>query len=302
VKYGFFRTGVEWSIGVGVCRSLDAIGELVFTPSVFTAADVVGLEARFVADPFICEVRGKKYLFMEILDKVTEKGVIGWAELEPSGVWRFGGIALERPFHLSYPQVIELDGQVYMIPETSSEGSVRLYRATQFPSQWEEQATLLEGYPFSDASLLRHGCLWWMFVETSTGPKFDTLRLFMSSRLEGPWLEHSKSPIVSGDAGASRPAGPPVRIDTKLVRFAQDCRESYGAAVFGFEVVHLSPDAYEERPLSSEPLLSGRGSGWNGQGMHHVSLLRDGEQWLAAVDGRPFSGLRRPGLQRRQRR
>ena len=302
IAKGLFVTGAEWSIGVGTFHSLDDFRDLSNTPLTLSAADVFGQSGRLVADPFLFEWQARTYLFMEALDAVSEKGVIGWAELGDDGVWRFGGIALERPFHLSYPHLLESDGEIYLIPETSSQHSIYLYRASRFPSEWEYCATLLEGAPFSDASLVNHGGFWWMFVETSPGPRFDTLRLFMSPHLEGPWIEHRSSPIVQGDAQAARPAGPPVWLDGKLIRFAQDCRAVYGKSVFGFEITHLSPAAYEERPLGTSPLLSGRGSGWNGQAMHHVSVLRYGEQWLAAVDGRPMPGFRLPTLSWRGRR
>jgi hypothetical protein len=296
VRRGLFDTGNEWRIGVGSFTSLDDLPELADAPMVLTWADVCGVSASFVADPFLFEWQGRKYLFMEVLDADSQKGLIGWAKLDDDGFWRFGGIALEERFHLSYPHVFESDGEVFMVPETSEDGSVHLYRASSFPSHWEHRATLLQGAPFSDASLVKHDGLWWMFVETSSGPHFDTLRLFLSARLEGPWVEHRCSPIVKGDAQASRPAGPPVWIHGRLIRFAQDCHEVYGRAVFGFEVVRLTPTTYEERPLGTEPLLSGRGSGWNGQGMHHISVLQQGEQWLAAVDGYAIPGIRLPAL------
>ena len=302
VANGLFLTGAEWSIGVGTFRSLGDLSNLSNTPVTLTAADVFGQSGRLVADPFLFSWQGGTYLFMEALDAVSEKGVIAWAELGDDGVWKFIDIALERPFHLSYPHLLESDGEIYLVPETSSERSIFLYRASRFPSEWEYCTTLLEGAPFSDASLLNHGGFWWMFVETSPGPQFDTLRLFMSPHLEGPWIEHPSSPIVKDDAQAARPAGPPVWLDGKLIRFAQDCREVYGKSVFGFEITHLSPAAYRERPLGTSPLLSGRGSGWNGQAMHHVSILRHGEQWLAAVDGRPMPGFRLPTLPWRGRR
>lgn len=302
VANGLFLTGAEWAIGVGSFSSLADLPNLSSAPLSLTAADVFGRSGRLVADPFLFAWQEKTYLFMEALDSGSEKGVIGWAELNVNDVWEFRGIALERTFHLSYPHLLESNGEIYLVPETSSERSVYLYRASSFPSQWEYCATLLEGAPFSDASLLNHGGFWWMFVETSPGPQFETLRLFMSPHLEGPWIEHPSSPIVRKDARRSRPAGPPVWLDGKLIRFAQDCSQVYGKSVFGFEVTHLSPSTYEERPIGTSPLLSGRGSGWNGQAMHHVSILRHGEEWLAAVDGRPMPGFRLPKLFGRGRR
>lgn len=300
IRNGVFLTGGEWSIGVAALDSLEDIPELVNAPSVLTAAGTGRASARFVADPFLFEQGSTVYMFMEVLDGYSDRGVIGLAELNDHS-WTFSGIALAESFHLSYPQVLQSDGQFYMIPETMDERCVKLYRAAAFPYEWEYCCTLLDGAPYSDASLFEHAGQWWMFVESSLGPDFDTLRLFSSQHLKGPWTEHPCSPVIEGNAQASRPAGPPIVSEGRIIRLAQDCSEVYGAAVFGFEVLRLDSRGYEERPLGPEPLLAGTGAGWNGQAMHHISLIRRNGGWLAAVDGRPKPGFRFFRWQRRRR-
>ena len=46
-------------------------------------------------------------------------------------------VALEEDFHLSFPMVFDWNGEVWMIPETGSDHSLRLYRCKTFPTQWE---------------------------------------------------------------------------------------------------------------------------------------------------------------------
>ena len=43
--------------------------------------------------------------------------------------WSDPVVVLEENFHLSYPYVFEESGNVYMIPETSDVGDIRLYKA-----------------------------------------------------------------------------------------------------------------------------------------------------------------------------
>jgi hypothetical protein len=38
--------------------------------------------------------------------------------------------------YLSYPAVSTADDEVFMIPESSFDGTVRLYRASAFPTVW----------------------------------------------------------------------------------------------------------------------------------------------------------------------
>jgi hypothetical protein len=113
-----------------------------------------------------------------------------------------------------------------------------------------------------------------------------TLRLYHASELLGPWLEHPRSPIVKADRGVARPAGRVVSFAGRLVRFAQDCRETYGQSVRALEIVRLNPLEYEEAAVGDGPVLAGSGRGWNSEGMHHVDAhpLPDGT-WLGCVDG-----------------
>lgn len=253
---------------------------------VLSGESVTDVSAYFVADPFMVEVEGRWHCYFEVLNKHSDKGEIGLATSSDLREWQYRQIVLSEPFHLSYPYVFSWEGEHYMIPESSADRSVRLYRATAFPTEWTLDAVLLRGETYNDASVLQHGGRWWMFVETSPNEK-NLLRLYHSDALHGPWSEHPCSPIVDGDAGSARPAGRVIATEEGIVRFAQDCRRVYGEAVRAFLVNRLTPSEYEERPLSREPLLGPSGHGWNRLRMHTVDphRLPDGS-WVACVDGR----------------
>jgi hypothetical protein len=137
----------------------------------------------------------------------------------------------------------------------------------------------------ADASVFSNGGRWWMFAEASEG-RHDTLRFYMADHLAGDWSEHPHSPLVAGDASSARPAGRVATVNGRPIRFAQDCRQSYGSEVHAFAVTELSPERYVERSLRDGPVLSGSGSGWNSRGMHHIDAHQLGEdRWLACVDG-----------------
>jgi hypothetical protein len=170
-----------------------------------------------------------------------------------------------------------------MIPESQRAGAVRLYRADPFPSRWRYVGDLLTGPTFFDSTVFRRDDRWWMLTETSGE---DTLRLFQAADLTGPWREHPRSPIVSGDRHASRPAGPVVADGDRLLRFAQDCVPLYGTGVRAFEITKLTPDAYEERPAAAGPVLGPGARRWNSRGMHQLDAHRlDDGRWIACVDG-----------------
>ena len=96
-----------------------------------------GREGWWFADPLLCHRGGKRWLFAEAMDLSTGKGRLEVCELHDDGSidgWR---VALEEDFHLSFPMVFDWNGEVWMIPETGHDHSLRLYRCRVFPTKWE---------------------------------------------------------------------------------------------------------------------------------------------------------------------
>ena len=255
------------------------------TNPVLTRKDVIDAKCLFVADPFILKVKSAWYMFFEMYNGYKWKGEIGLAKSDDAYQWVYQGVVLSEPFHLSYPYVFCWGNEFYMIPESGNNHSIRLYRAKNFPFGWEYVCTLLSHQKFADSSVIYHHEKWWLFTETNTDLKHDTLKVFYSVNLLGPWREHPLSPVVRGNPHIARPAGRIIAYDEKLIRFAQDCYPIYGTQVLAFEV-NISEKRYEEKPVAPNPLLKASGEGWNANGMHHLDLhcSTDGE-WLACVDG-----------------
>jgi hypothetical protein len=261
---------------------------------VLTRESVTDHHSSFVADPFMIQVDGTWNMFFESLNWVrARKGEIGLATSRDGIRWSYQGIVLAEPFHLSYPCGFEWCSDHFMIPESSAAGEVRLYRGDPFPRRWTHVATLLSGPVHFDSSVFRHDGRWWMFSETDSVR--GTLRLYQAASLTGPWVEHPKSPIVENDLRIARPAGRVVSWSGRLIRFAQDCRGTYGRSVHALEIARLNPLEYEEVELGDTPVLAGSGRGWNRLGMHHIDAhpLADGS-WIGCVDGWRYR-MRRPG-------
>jgi len=269
-----------WSIAIYRGASPLALAP---TGVVITGRDVTGVDAASVADPFLIRRNGRWFLFFEVIPRGNHRGgVIAYAESEDAIHWRYGGVVLREPFHLSYPHVFEWEGETYMTPENAK--GVRLYQCASFPGTWTHERDLvsIEG---ADPTLFRFQGRWWLFVYVA--PKL--LRLFFSESLTGNYREHPSSPIVADDTCA-RPAGRVIIHDGAPIRFAQVGQPSYGSAVRAFRITELTMSSYREEEISPSPLFTASGSGWNANGMHHVDAhqLEDGN-WIAAVDGRSAS-------------
>jgi hypothetical protein len=248
---------------------------------ILTGRDATDVNGRAVADPFLLRIAERWYVFFEIWNIDIDRGEIAYATSDDGLSWIYGEVVLREPFHLSYPHVLEWNGNVYMIPESRQDRSVHLYVADDFPRGWRRAATLLHG-AFADPTVVRYHDRWWMFAQRG----LDELRLFSSRRLDGGWTPHAGNPLFAGNRTRTRPGGRILEENGRLIRPAQDGWPSYGHSLRAFEILTLSDDAYQERELDDSPLLRASRSGWNAVGMHHLDAIRrpDGS-WLALVDG-----------------
>jgi hypothetical protein len=202
---------------------------------------------RYYADPFIIQKGGSHYVFFEDYPYAKPKGLISCLEIDPSGNPGAPRVVLERDYHLSYPFVFEWQGQTYLLPETSANRTVELYRAVEFPHRWELDRVLIRDVGLTDATLLYHGGRFWLFAspQGQAHSVNDELNLYFADSPLGPWTPHPRNPIVA-DVRRARPAGRVLRVNGRLFRPAQDCSVRYGYAVSFQQIDVLTETAYEE--------------------------------------------------------
>lgn len=215
--------------------------------------DLRGFEPLFpppgygFADPFPVVRQGRTHLFIESIAPKTGLGSIAVLTEDETG--RFGPprTVLAGPGHLSYPFVFEWRGDMYMVPESSSQGEVAIHRARDFPLVWERVGTLLSGVRAVDATLFEHGGRWWLManIRPEGGSSWDELHLFHGPSPLGPLTAHPKNPVVS-DVRRARPGGPVFVRDGRLLRPSQDCSGHYGRALVINEILTLTPEDYRE--------------------------------------------------------
>ncbi|MBK9924827.1 MAG: hypothetical protein IPP66_05985 [Anaerolineales bacterium] len=202
----------------------------------------------FWADPFILKKQDKSYLFFEEYVRKTDLGRIVYALIDENGEIGEPQVALERPYHLSYPFLFEHRGEFYMIPETAQNRAIEAYRCVRFPDQWEFHKTLMPDVRAMDTTLLEHAMRWWMFVNIAHegGSTWDELHVFYSDDpLTNNWTPHPMNPVVS-DVRSARPAGRIFRRDGGLIRPSQDSSLRYGYAVNFNRITKLTTHEYEE--------------------------------------------------------
>jgi hypothetical protein len=220
---------------------------------------------HFLADPFGVWRDGRLWIFAEAYDYRTRHGVIDVLALDADLAPADRRTVLSEPWHLSYPFVLEADGEVWMAPEAHRSGALTLYRAAAFPDRWEPMARLALDTPAIDPTVFRHQGLWWLAYAPS-GPqssKQGRLHLAFAEALTGPWRPHPGNP-VRVERTSSRPGGVPFIQDGVLTLPVQDCARTYGGAIRLLRIPELTPARFEAHaegriapPATAAPYVDG---------------------------------------------
>lgn len=256
------------------------------TNAVIDKTHVTGLGTiTFVADPLVVLDGETYYLFYEA-SKPGTITTICYSTSADGLTWTFGGEVLNATHagtnHLSYPQVISVDGEWYMIP-TSSDDAIVLWHATTFPTAWERMETMIAGtWGPRDATVFQFGGVFYLLVYDTTN---EICKLYFSDTLFGSgWTQHPSSPILSGVRN-SRPGGRPIVRAESVDILLQDSVTTYGNKTRIYKLTNLSKTTVTATELAGSPLLeaSGVGDAWNELGMHTLDRISAS---VSIVDGK----------------
>jgi hypothetical protein len=234
-------------------------------------------KGKYLADPFGLIRDNRIFILCEEFDYSTGKGRIVCFEEGENHAFIASRVAIELPVHVSYPYLLQWNGETYCIPETGQAREVSLYRAQEFPLKWEKAATLIGNFPGLDASVFEFDGRWWLTCTNLEDGEWEKLFVWYADDLTGPWRPHSANPVKISRR-SSRPAGTPFMHEGTLYRPAQDCSNSYGQNVVINRIRRLTTDEFEEEEVTcikpfQAPYL---------EGLHTLSST-DG---LTLIDGR----------------
>lgn len=206
----------------------------------------------YLADPFVVRHGNRDICFVEEYDRKRAKGHIAAYEIKQHLPERLG-LAIDEPFHMSFPYLFKVEDDLYMCPETSGNNDIRVYKCVDFPLEWELAAVLMSNVVAADSMILQMEGLWWMFTNISDPPELRDfsaqLCIFYSDRpLSSAWYPHSGNPVVL-DARKGRNAG--LLIDEgSLYRVSQrQGFDTYGEGFAINEIRILDTEQYVEREV-----------------------------------------------------
>ncbi|MEO5755628.1 MAG: glycosyl hydrolase family 43 [Mesorhizobium sp.] len=217
----------------------------VLSPEGFDQGRVVWLPRQdpfcFIADPFGLWQDGLFTVLVEFYDHRVKRGEIHYFSYDATWTLKDHGIALKQDFHLSYPQLIRVGEDIFMLPEAYQSGRLTLYRAIEFPTLWEPVSVLMNE-PAVDATVVHHQGHWWMFHALHGHDCRDQreMHVAFADALTGPWQQHPQNPVRK-TWDSSRPGGSPIVLRGELYLPVQDCVANYGSALNLLRIDRLSP-------------------------------------------------------------
>ena len=200
------------------------------------------------ADPVVTVVEGQVWLLFEETVEPSDIGRITCGRLTPEGALVEVRPVLQKPYHLSFPQIVETDGELFMLPETAQNGGLDLYRARRFPDDWSFETRLLN-FPCVDSSIFHARDSWWMMTSPRVAPGHAPITwLLRSDRITGPW-KFQPGGQVATSASVARGGGGVLCDGMRLIRPSQDCSSVYGRALLFNEILAMEDGLYREQTI-----------------------------------------------------
>ena len=240
---------------------------------------------KFMADPFIVRDSDDFYIFYEEMPSKMNStwGDIAVLHSKDLEHWERIGVAIDEPFHMSFPNVFRYEGEWYMIPETKAVREIRLYKAVEFPLNWKHEKTLIHDEYAVDPAIVKWDDIWYILYSSSNG-----LRLCYADDLYSVWQEHPATPIRKNmEEQETRPAGNFIIYRDSLYCVYQRHDGGYGTSVAAYRIDSLSKKAFVETRLVNNPIIQDHGSTWAKDGMHQLSCIYLPEEntYVCVMDG-----------------
>ncbi len=197
---------------------------------------------QWLADPFMYEDNGRHFLFVEQYFNDQNRAGLGVYEIV-EGMPVRNTVIMDNPYHMSYPCVFKYKDCHWMIPESSSNQTLDLYKATDFPSKWEHVTSLIKGRRVVDTTVFVKGDDVFLLSYESVSNQY-VLHVYL---LDMKSYTLTNVDEVCYKTNVGRPAGRLFEKDGKLYRPAQNCSTKYGESLYVYEVLELNNCSYSEQ-------------------------------------------------------
>ncbi|MEO9892803.1 hypothetical protein [Aurantibacter sp.] len=211
---------------------------------------------EFWADPFLFQHKNETYVFFENYPYSTKRGKISCGKLKDDKIIDVVDI-LDLDYHLSYPFVFKENGEIFLMPESSENQRLDIYKCLQFPHTWELHSSAFEGELVADAFFYNdEQNIKWLFLNKgaeTTVPLENELHIYKveSGDMLKNLTPHHQNPVLI-DSRIARNGGAIFNYNNEVYRPSQ-CNDQgiYGRALNINKIKKLSLEEYEEETIKT---------------------------------------------------
>lgn len=201
------------------------------------------------ADPMIYMHDNKTFVFMEAFNRNKQKGEIVCSEIING---KIGDIipVIEEDYHMSFPNIFSVNGEIYMLPEAEASNGVVLYRCERFPDKWVKVFYFETDIPVVDSVIYKkkNNCI---YIQASTydentirRPKFYYYQLNISGNGIITFEEDTQQNSIPCNAYDNRNAGRYIEANEGLLH----CTQRSTDAIYGYSL-KFYPSYYEKETI-----------------------------------------------------
>jgi hypothetical protein len=258
----FGKSADNWFLSTGIIENNNFITKANHKPS---------RKDEFWADPFLFKHNDKDYVFFEKYNNDFKRGIISCGELINNSLENIVDV-LVKDYHLSYPNLFMEDGDIFMIPETSANKRLEIYKCEKFPDKWELYSHAFEGESIVDTNyFIDEFEDKWLFLSKSDNVYDRNLSELYLYKIDGLKLNeitpHKKNPVLV-NCSKARNGGGIIKIDNSFYRPSQNnTKSTYGLCLNLNKINELSVNGYKELCDSSFDKFTS-----NLERIHHISV------------------------------
>ena len=243
-----------------------------------------GYKNGWFADPFFLSVSDTHVeLFVEEFEYSKKRGRLCLLDIKRQGrEFTLENVTpiLELDTHLSFPITIKENNKLYVYPENSESGSLKIYEYDFEERKLKKPHTIIER-PLLDAQIIKQGESYFLLsIENISNSQEDTKRLhvFKGDSLFGPYCHIQE---VYNKQCEERGAGTIIEQEGVLYRPVQCCEGDYGKAVI-IKKLDIQPNGnLAQTEIVRIAPLYGK---CNGNGLHSYNTISD----LYVIDGKDY--------------
>lgn len=187
------------------------------------------------ADPILLEYKDNIYLFTEAFKNSQQIGRLAISKLI-DGEFTQPKEIIRKSYHLSYPCVFVYNDFVYMIPESSQNQTLELYKAIdQTLENWQLEKNLIENIECVDTTVFQYKSKMYLITYIQGNMEYIT-KVYL---LDMDKLELNEVYSVNKKENVYRPAGKIFERDGAFFRPVQYNINSYGEKI---RLMEINPD------------------------------------------------------------